>query len=147
MATTIQRKAYTTSLTTGLSTELNSLANAAYSAASAAIDNSTNLDLFADLILSVTYGTAPSAGGTVDLYLIPSLDNTTYGDGGGAVAPPSTYFVGSFPLRAVTTAQNIELLNIPLPQYYKLVAFNNAGQAMPASGSTIKYRQYSLQSA
>lgn len=143
---TIGRKAYTQALATGLSTELNALANATYSAASATIDNSTNLDLYIDLLLSVTYGTAPSAGGTVDLYVVPSLDNTTFADGGGSTAPAHALLVGSFELRAVTTAQNIVLRDIPLPQYAKLVAYNNAGQAMAATGNTVKYRTYSMQS-
>lgn len=110
------------------------------------MDNSTNLDLYVDLLLQVTWGSAPTAGNSCDLYLIPSPDNTTYADGGGAVAPAKNLYVGSFYVRAVTSAQAMTLNNVLIPQYYKLVLLNNSGQAMPASGSTLKYRQYSLQS-
>lgn len=144
---TISRKAYTQALTSGLASELNSLASGSYSAASAAIDNHTNLDLYVDFLLTVTFGTAPTAGKTVDLYLIPSPDGTTYADGGGAVAPASALKVGSFQVRAVTTAQEMALFNILIPQYFKLVALNNTDQAMASSGNTVQYRTFSLQSA
>lgn len=143
---TISRKAYTQALATALSTELNSLVSGSATAASAAIDNSTNLDLFIDLILNVTYGTNPTAGSTVDIYILPSLDNSTYTDGGGATAVPKSFLVASLELRAVTTAQNIVATGIPIPQYFKLVAINNGGQTMAASGNTVKYRTYSMQS-
>lgn len=143
---TIGRKAYTQALTNGLSAEFNALANASYTAAGSTIDNSTNLDLYADFLLQVTFGSAPTAGSTVDLYLVPSPDNTTFADGGGAVAPASALKVGSFQLRAVTTAQAVVIFNVLIPQYFKLVAFNGSGQAFPASGSTVKYRTFSLQS-
>jgi hypothetical protein len=63
-----------------LTTELNALANGSYSAASAAIDNTSNLDLFDDLELTVTYGTNPTANAPVEIYLIPSTDGTNYAD-------------------------------------------------------------------
>lgn len=143
---TISRKAYTTSLTSILTTELNSLATATNSAASSTVDNSTNLDLYADFLLQVTWGTNPTAGNSCDLYLIPSPDNTTFADGGGAVNPAKNLLVGSFYVRAVTTAQAMTLFNVLIPQYFKLVLINNTGQAMAATGNTLKYRTYSLQS-
>ncbi len=143
---TIGRKAYSQALTTILSTELNSLANGSNSAASTAVDNSSNLDLYADFLLTVTFGTAPSAGTTCDLYVMPSLDGTTYADGGSSVIPAKNLYVGSFYVRNVTTAQVMALNNILIPQYFKLVIVNNTGQTMAASGNTLKYRTFSLQS-
>lgn len=149
----IKRSAYTQVLTSALTTELNSLANNAGSAASATIDNSTNLDLFIDLLLTVTFGVAPTASTTVDVYMIPSPDNTTFGDYTSGASPfaPKALLVGSFEIRAVTTAQNITLEGIggpgggPLPAFFKLAVINNAtGQAMAASGNTLKYRTYNL---
>jgi hypothetical protein len=131
---------------TALSTEFNSLANGSYTAASATIDNTTALDLFMDLQLNVTFGTAPSAGGTVDVYLLPSQDGTTFADGGGSTAPQAQLWIASFELRAVTTAQVLMARDIPIPGLkFKLTAKNASGQAFPASGSTIKYVTHSLQ--
>lgn len=128
---------------TVLGTELNALANGAYSAASAAQDNATDLYEQADFELNVTYGTNPSAGGYCGLYIVYSLDGTNYEDGGGAVAPPATRWVGNFPLRAVTTAQKISLPGIRLsPLKFKAVLVNSSGQAMGASGHTLLMRRY-----
>lgn len=129
-------------LTTALSTGLDALANVAR-AISAAITNSTAKDRWIDIELNVTFAVAPSAGGYVGVYLIPSLDGTNYSDGDGTIVPPATMFVGSFPVRAVTTAQRVHLRQIQLPPTdFKVLVDNQSGQAFPASGSTVKYRTY-----
>jgi hypothetical protein len=128
-----------------MTTELDGLANNAR-AISGAIDNTVELD-FWDVELVVTYGTAPSTGGTVELYLVESVDGTNYGDGDDAVAPPATALVGVFPLRAVTTAQRIMLRGVMVPPLnFKYVVTNKAGQAMAASGNTLKRLPYKVQS-
>ena len=129
-------------LTTILSTELNALASAARSI-SAAIANATATDRWMDLELNVTFGVAPSAGGYVGVYIVPSLDGTNYSDGDASIVPPATMFVGSFPVRAVTTAQKVHIKQVPLqPLNFKVVVDNQSGQAFPATGSTVKYRTY-----
>lgn len=131
-------------ITTVLSTELNALANNGV-AVSAAQDNGTNLRLFADYELALTYAVAPTAGAAVELYLVPSVDGTNYPDTTDPIA--GTALVGVFPLRAVTTAQRIALRGVLLtPGLYKLALKNAAGQAMGASGHTLKQRTYGTQS-
>ena len=135
-------------------TELNSLANNA-AALGAEYDNATNLYLFGLFELNVTFGSAPTAGKTVDLYIIPAPDGTNYDDNttGASGAAPATCFVGSFPLRAVTTAQKIPLglaaqgyVQLP-PTKFKVFVVNNAsGQSFPSSGSTVKMVPYRYQS-
>lgn len=126
-----------------LTTELNSLANAAYSNASAAIDNTVQLCFWMDLELQVTYGTGPTVNLPVEIYLLPSLDGTNYPDGGGAVAPATNLYVGSFILAAVTTAQRLAVTGIPVPpSKFKLVARNGADQTMAASGNIVRYTLY-----
>lgn len=121
-----------------LTTELNSLANGSYSAVGSEVDNATNKDLYGDFELNVTFGSAPSAGGYIGLYLIPALDGTNYADGGSSVAPPATSWIGNFPLRAVTTAQRVTITGVSLPpSKFKVVAYNGSGQAFPSSGSTV----------
>jgi hypothetical protein len=134
-----------------LTTELNALPNGSRAVQSANADNTTALAFWADAELNVTFGSAPTAGNTVDLYLIPGIDGTNYADNGAGTlssnqasgAPSGTYLVGSFELQAVTTAQRVAVPRIPLlPGKWKWAAYNNSGQAFPASGSTITYRTY-----
>lgn len=134
-------------------TELNSLANNA-GALGAEYDNSANLYMFGLFELNVTFGTAPTAGNTVDLYIIPAPDGTNYDDAttGASGAAPGTTYVGGLPLRAVTTAQKVPLglgqagyIQLP-PTKFKVFALNKSGQAFPASGSTIKLVPYRYQS-
>ena len=136
------------------STELNSLANAA-SALGSEYDNVTNNYLFGVFELTVTFGTAPTAGKTVDLYIIPTADGTNYSTtitGAGGYAQSNSY-AGSFPLQAVTTLQRLNLggigyrglLYLP-PSKFKALLINNSGVAFPASGSTLKMIPYGRQS-
>ncbi|MGL4649664.1 MAG: hypothetical protein ACRC1H_09680 [Caldilineaceae bacterium] len=120
-----------------LTTELNSLANDA-AVTSAAISNTTEDDQYADLELVVTYGVAPVADKTVDVYLVRQIDGTNYEDG-SASRPPAGGFIGSFVLDAVTSAQRKVLAGVMLPPLtFKLLIVNKAGQAMAASGNTLK---------
>lgn len=135
------------SLQSLMTTELNSLASTQGAIASSAYDNSAagNQFFWADFELVVTYGTAPTAGGTVDLYLLETVDGTNYGDGTSGASPVtvSTHYVGSFPLRAVTSAQRIIIRGVPLsPVAFKAQLINNGGQAMTASGNTLKMLPY-----
>lgn len=147
---TIKYGTYTQTLTSVLTTELNSLANNAISNASATIiDNTTNLDLFADFEANVTFALAPTAGTSLDLYLVPSIDGTNYEDGGQTasnVQPSTAYYAGSFIVRAVTTAQKIAIQGVRLgPNKFEAVLVNNTtGQALAASGNTVGYRTYSM---
>lgn len=133
-------------------TELNSLANNA-GALGAEYDNSSGLYLYGLFELNVTFGSAPTAGNTVDLYIIPAPDGTNYDDAvtGASGSAPITTYAGGFPLRAVTTAQKVPLglgltlINLP-PTKFKVFALNKSGQAFPASGSTIKLIPYRYQS-
>jgi hypothetical protein len=142
-------------LDTILDTGLNSLASGS-AALTAAIDNSsaggnTPQSLWDELELVVTYGSAPAAGKYVDIYRIQALDSTpNYADGSSGASPVvnPAHYVGSFPLRAVTTAQRITI-TVPLrpSATFKYQLVNSAGQAMAASGNTLKRRPYRLQSA
>lgn len=131
------------SLLTYLSTELNSLASAA-NKIGAAIDNVTDKNKLAIVELVVTFGVAPAAGRSVDLYGVFSADGTNYSDGDDTVDPPITSYLASFPVRAVTTTQRIVIANIPLlaPAGFKFLLLNEAGQAFAATGNTLKYATY-----
>lgn len=133
-----------------LSTELNSLASGSGALQSTgtnpAFDNTNASNLFfaADLELVVTFGTGPTAG-TIDVYLLPlGSDGATYADGAGGASPVTSNaeYLCSFPVRAVTTAQRLVLSDVPIPgeQFTVIIVNNGTGQALAASGNTLKIR-------
>lgn len=140
-----------TSIQTIASTELNSLANGS-GIDGAAYDNSSGLFIWAGFELQVTFGTNPTAGNLVQLYMIPALDGTNYTDfvtGASPYAPFTTY-VGGFPVRAVTSAQRISLgggltLVHLLPVPYQPFVVNQAGFAFPSSGSVLRMLPYAYE--
>jgi hypothetical protein len=141
----IQLAAYR-GVSSAMTTELNSLASSTGKAISSAFDNSTNLDLFDDLQLTVTFASAPTAGTVVELYLLPSIDGgTDYADGSTSVLPQSSLYVGGFAVRAVTTAQKMIVRGVALPPgLFKYLVQNTTNQAFPASGSTLERNPYQL---
>ena len=135
------------STSTLLSTELNSLANNTGSALGTEVNNSTALEIYADFELLVTFGTNPTDGSLVELYIAGALDGTNYEDGSSTVQL-RTHYVGGFPVRAVTSAQRIPLRRIPIPPCkYKAYVVNKTGQTTASSGNTVKAFPYHFQSA
>ena len=123
---------------------LKNLANAAR-VLGAEIDNTSGRDMYADFDLLCKFGTNPSVGGYVGIYIVQAVDGTNYADGDASVAPPASALVGTFPLRAVTTAQRVALRHVLLPATkFKVVALNASGQAMTNTDSenVLSYRPY-----
>lgn len=134
-------------VSTVMSTDLNSLAATTGKAISAAIDNGTDLDLFDDLELAVTFGSAPIAGTLIEVYLLPAADGSNYPDGSTSVTPQASLYAGGFVVRAVTTAQVLVLRGVALPPgLFKYLVQNTTSQAFPSSGSTLQRNPYQLQS-
>jgi hypothetical protein len=134
-----------TAIATILSTELNALANGAYSAASAAIDNRTTKHLYMGLELALASLTPGAANTGCSVYLIPSIDASTYPDGGGAVVPgPETYLCCFAALSTSAGAKLRGVTGLPIPPLlFKLVLLNGAGVALANTGSTLDYIMYS----
>lgn len=111
------------------------------------IDNSTNKYALVDLELAL--GSAAFTGLNVDLYLIPSIDGTTFGDWTGNVTSEETenqpHRVCSFTTSADTAAQLLPKLRVALPNgKYKWALRNKAGVTLAASGNSLKWRPHSL---
>jgi hypothetical protein len=134
-----------------LSTELNSLAAGSgalqATGTNVAFDNTNSSNLFTRMRLEidVTFGTAPTAGKTIDFYIVPlsQAGGTTYWDGAGGATPvaPGTQFIGSVPLRNVTTIQRLGIRNIPIGyEQFILNVVNSADQAFPATGTVVNIR-------
>ena len=143
--TTTKHKAYTAAIATVLSTELNSLGSGSTSSASSAIDNTSNLDLFADLTLTIALqASARSTGAIVSVYMTQALDGTNYDDTLSATAE----LVAVFPLDAATTARQATRRDVPIPPgLFKLFVVNSTGQALAASGNLLEYRAHSIETA
>jgi hypothetical protein len=129
-------------IATALSTDLNTLANATASAASAAIDNRTTLELYADFELVLGSQSSRTAGCVVSLYITPSLDETNYAD----VSASSAELLGVFTLATGTGAQRVIIRNCDIPPgLFKVFVVNSSTQAFNASGNTVKYRLHSVE--
>lgn len=138
MANAIKWEASWTSRSTVLTTELNSLGNGSRTNAGTELANQTNLDQYAKVELQVTFGSAPSAGGYVQIHMVTAPDGSNYEDGSSSVDPGLHTVVCSIPLRAVTSAQRLTSPVFALqPAKTKFILYNGSGQAFPSSGSTL----------
>ena len=138
--------------------DLTSLANGSTVLSSVAdIANQTALDIYADISVRMTVGSAtPPAGAWFGIYLAALLDDgATYGDGsmasGGVItrAPPYAP-VGSIPLEtaaaATLLAGFVQGIIIP-PGSFRFALYNGSGAALSATGSNCicMYRTYNQQ--
>lgn len=127
-----------------LTTDLNSLANNTLSAASAAVNNDTDLNIYADFEL-VLASLSPTAGAYVSIYILEAIDGTNYPEA-TALRLKTTQLLLTIPLdTTATTAQRIAARNITLPPgKFKIVLDNQAGVALGASGNTLKMLPYNV---
>jgi len=139
-----KHSAYTASIASALTTELNSIANNANTAASAEIDNSTDLNLYHDLTLTIAaQGSSRTAGATVVVYLVMALDGTNFDD----VNETTAEIAAVFPLDAVTTARQTTRRDVPIPPgKFKYFIRNATGQTLAASGNLLEYRAHNVES-
>lgn len=131
----------TGTLTTMLSTELNSLASNSRAISTTPFDNGDTANLYFSAYFEAVldYASAPTADLPFDVYIVPAIDGTNYANGDASIAPPGTLFAGSFALRAVNTAQRLVFGPVTLPpETFHVVVHNRGGQALDASGNTIK---------
>lgn len=118
-------------------------------AISAALDNSSALDLYMDLELLIDYAAAPTEGSLITAWVVRSLDGgSTYEDGGSGVKPRNGA-VGAFSLRAVTGNQRIGIPHVLVPPgFWKVtVVAEGTGQTAAASGNVLRALFYKEQSA
>lgn len=127
-------------------TELNALASLARAVGPVKGSDSTDANLLGDATINVTFAVAPVVDTLIDLYLVRATDGTNYEDGSSTVIPGVDSYVGSFQVRAVTTAQIIVIRDILIPPgLYKAIIWNNTAQAFPATGTTVTMREHNRQ--
>lgn len=132
----------TTTLTTVMTTELNALANGASATSSSAYDNTTNLDMFADFELfinNVAAGSLNTTQRTCSLFLLTSVDGTNFDNGVSGLIS----YVGVGGVSSSHTVR-IYIRNVMIPPTkFKFLLGNNIGQALGATGNTLKILTYS----
>jgi hypothetical protein len=134
---------FTPALTTGQTSELSPVVTN--------LSGSAFQDLFMDAFLEVTFAAAPTANSTCDLYIVRQVIDGVFEDGAGTndaggVILPGNGYVGSFKLRAVTTAQKVAIgfIEVP-PRDHKFLLVNLSGTTMPTT-ATVKAYYYRYQS-
>ena len=128
------KKVYGTEKT--FSTTIAAISNNAISAAIGTYSSTDTADFpDADFVLSVTFGTAPTEGTTIDLLVRPMNVHST----DDTVAPQATYQphrIGTFVVDNVTAAQYLFCSGFDLPKTGELYLYNNAtGQSTSANAS------------
>lgn len=104
-----------------------------------------NLYLWGDMELTVSFGTAPTAGRVVELYVIPADDGSNYATA-NPTSPPANLIAGAWVVRNVTTAQRLVLRQVPLPpSRFRLLIRNTTDQAFAGTGNEVQMLPYRLQ--
>lgn len=135
------------SITTLATTELNGLGSNNGVFCTTEFDNaaSSNLWLWGDFRLTVAFGTAPTAGRVVELYIVPADDGTNYATADPAT-PPANLLAGAWVVRNVTSTQRLVLRQVALPpSRFRILVRNAADQGFAATGNEIQLLPYRLQ--
>lgn len=121
---------------------------------SAAYDNSTALDLYADFECDLCYATGPPAAGVKvgELYLLPSVDGTNYPEGSATITPQQALLIGAVESRnsSTTALERLSVPGVPIPPGKFKVAFKNTSAVTLKSSATAKavqMRPYQMQNA
>jgi hypothetical protein len=128
-----------------LTTELNSLANNSNAVSATAVlvnvAGGSNTDGYVrgklELNLAAPAGSFTANTG-LSCWFLASADGTNYEDGGSSVTPARLPDV-VFPVRAVSTAQRLNRrVRVPVGSHKVLLRNDGTGQALNASGNTLK---------
>lgn len=130
-----------------LTTELNSLANNALAISAAVITVTSGGYLSVEVEGVFTFGVAPTANTGLSVWFLREIDGTNYEDGSASITPARAPDL-VIPVRAVTTAQRVSIpLSLPPGNFFALLKNDGTGQALAASGNTLKIRPTTLQYA
>jgi hypothetical protein len=153
--TDVKKTAYLAEAQTALSSDLDGDTNDTYSALSSEFDNSTNGYMFMDIevyLASADFTTPGGADMAVEIYVVPSVDGTTFpnyqASGTTTSQENNQYFVGSVTVEDVNGAVRASLRGVEIPNgKWKLGVRNVTNRTLAASGNTIKWRPWGYKSA
>ena len=118
---------------TVLGTELNSLANDARTNAGTEVANQTNLDRFGKFELTVTFGTAPSAGARVEIHMVTAPDGSNYEDGSSSIDPGAHTLVATATNAASSASDSVSITVDTTPPVVTITAPADGTQTTEAS--------------
>lgn len=150
--TDVKLSGYKAEAQTALSGDLDSLGDNTWSPLSSEIDNSTTGYMFADLELYLASLIPTGADAAVEVYLVPSIDGTSYPNylisSSNDAQENNQYFVGSFTLESSSGVFRATLRGIELPPgKFKFGVRNRANVGLASSGNTLKWRPWQYASA
>lgn len=131
-----------------LTAELNALANSSgntLSTLGAPVQNTAGW-IFADVEFVAGGTMTPVAGAFIEVWLLRALDGANYEDGSATVAPGRPADI-TIPVRAGTTItpRAGSPGQVLPPGFYKPIARNLTGVALPATGNLIRFSTYTEQ--
>lgn len=129
-----------------LGATLNSLSDGAQ-VIGAAIDNSAGKMRIRLEVALALQGAARAADAAVEIYAVRSVDGgTTYGYGSATVDPPISALLAVLPFDAATTART-NTIDAEMPAgFVELIFVNETGQALAATGNTLRYVLFDIES-
>jgi hypothetical protein len=125
-----------TSQGTVLNTQMDTVASGAFSTLGSAYDNTSKLDRWGWVELSLGSFTA-TAGACIYVYLVPSIDNgTDYDDGPSSTNPAAHLLVANLQVKTGASAKKlVSLVPFPLPPgLFKFAIKNQTGGTLVGSG-------------
>lgn len=129
---------------------LDSLTDNEWTDLSDAVDNTSNKYTVVDLEIALGSAAFTGTDSGIEVYIVPSVDGTNYGDWTGNVTSDEQenngYFVGFVTTSGATAAQRLTLRNIVIPPgLYKYGFRNRGGVTLAASANTVKWRPHSFE--
>jgi hypothetical protein len=128
---------------------VNSLTDNEWTDLSDEIDNSTNLYMLADLYLDLGSAAFTGTDSSIEIYLIPTVDGSTYPNWTGNVTTDeqenNQYYVGEVYTSGATATQDIVIRNILLPNGKYKWGFRNRSNVTLNATNAIYWRPHQYQ--
>jgi hypothetical protein len=138
-----------TLMQTVFSTELNAIANNTR-VLSDPLDNTFDLDVYADFELLVKYNVVPPVGAKIaEIFIIPTVDGSNYAEGSVSVQPQKYLIIGAYESvnPSISNFERLMLTNIVIPpRSFKILLRNTSGVDYAATGNTLKMKKFKLES-
>ena len=116
-----------------------------------AIDNAANKYMFVDLEINLGSAAFTGTDSAIEIYLIPTIDGTNFGDWVGNVTTDeqenNAYFVGSVTTSGTTAAQRLILRGVALPNDEYKWGIRNRGNVTLNATNTLKWRPHQFASS